>query len=111
MTWTDPSPHEEGFVIANGVRLQYLDWGGDGATLILIHGVTDNPHAFDDLATAFTDRFRVLAYARRGHGRSEVRGPYDTATLTEDLRGFMDALGIERAHFVGWSMEGMRLRG
>ncbi len=61
---------------------------------------------FDDLAPAFTDRFHVIAYARRGHGRSEAKPPYDTATLTEDLRGLMDALGISKASLVGWSLGG-----
>jgi pimeloyl-ACP methyl ester carboxylesterase len=104
--WSDPAAHQSGFVTANGVRLNYLDWGGSGPALILIHGVGCNPHAFDDLAPAFTDRFHVIAYARRGHGQSEAKEPYDTATLTEDLRGLMDALGIAKAHLVGWSMGG-----
>ena len=105
-TWSDNSPHKSGFVTANGVRLNYLDWGGSSPALILIHGIGDNPHVFDDLARAFTDRFHVIAYARRGHGLSEAKEPYDTATLTEDLRGLMDALGIARAHLTGWSMGG-----
>lgn len=104
--WTDAAAHTSNFVTTNGVRLQYLDWGGSGATLIFIHGANSNPHYFDDLAPAFTDRYRVVAYARRGHGRSEQKGPFDTATLTEDLRGLMDGLGIPRAHLVGWSMGG-----
>lgn len=104
--WVDPSPHAEGFVQANGVRLEYLDWGGTGQVLILLHGSGDNPHVFDDLAPAFTDRFHVIAYARRGHGRSEARPPYDTATLTEDLRGLMDGLKIPKANLVGWSLGG-----
>lgn len=104
--WSDPAPHKSGFVTANGVRLNYLDWGGSGPALILIHGAGDDPHAFDDIAPAFTDRFRVIAYARRGHGQSEAKGPYDTATLTEDLRGLMDGLGIAKAHLAGWSMGG-----
>jgi pimeloyl-ACP methyl ester carboxylesterase len=106
MGWVDASPHTERFVKVNGVRLEYLDWGGPGEVLILIHGSGDNPHAFDDLAPAFTDRFRVIAYARRGHGRSEVKPPYDTATLTDDLRGLMDALEISKASLVGWSLGG-----
>src|ERR1700730_16949736 len=68
-SWSDTSPHKSGFVTANGVRLNYLDWGGSGPALILVHGLGDNPHHFDDLALAFTDRFRVVAYARRGHGQ------------------------------------------
>jgi pimeloyl-ACP methyl ester carboxylesterase len=100
------SAAEEGFVAVNGVRLQYLDWGGSGPALILIHGLGDDPHCFDDLAPALTDRFRVIAYARRSAGSSEVKGPYDTVTLTEDLRGLMDALGIARAHLAGHSAGG-----
>jgi hypothetical protein len=98
--WSDPSPHKVGFVTVNRVRLNYLDWGGSGPALILIHGMGANPHWFDDLAPAFTDRFHVIAYARRGHGESESKSPYDTATLTEDLRGLMDALGIAKANLV-----------
>jgi hypothetical protein len=77
-----PKPDAK-FVNVNGVRLQYLDWGGSGAALIFIHGLGDSPHAFDDIARAFRDRFRTIAYARRGHGRSQAKGPYDHATLTE----------------------------
>jgi len=96
----------EGFVAVNGVRLQYLDWGGSGPALILIHGLAANPYVFHDLAPAFTDRFHVIAYARRGCGGSEVRGPYDLRTLTEDLRGLMDALHISKADLVGHSAGG-----
>ena len=94
------------FVNANGIRIEYLDWGGSRPALILLHGYGDNPHIFDDLVPAFTDRFRVIAYARRGHGQSDAKGPYDTATLTEDLRGLMDSLGIAKADLAGWSMGG-----
>jgi pimeloyl-ACP methyl ester carboxylesterase len=105
-TWSDPAAHKIGFITANGVRLQYLNWGGSGPALILIHGALDNPHMFDDLAPAFTDRFRVIAYAWRGCGRSETKEPYDIGTLTEDLRGLMDGLGIGKAHLAGWSAGG-----
>jgi pimeloyl-ACP methyl ester carboxylesterase len=102
----DTFPYKQGFITTNGVRLQYLDWGGSGPALIFVHGLGDNPHAFDDLAPAFGNRFHVIAYARRGHGESDSKAPYDTVTLTEDLRGLMDALGIAKADLVGWSMGG-----
>jgi len=104
--WSDLAAHKSGYVPSNGIRLNYLDWGGSGQALILIHGVYDTPHTFDDFAPAFTDRYRVIAYARRGHGLSDTTGPYDTRTLTEDLRGLMDALGVAKAHLAGWSMGG-----
>jgi pimeloyl-ACP methyl ester carboxylesterase len=97
------------FARVNGVRLQYLDWGGTGTGLVFIHGLGDSPHAFDDIAPAFTDRFHVVAYARRAHGRSEVKGPYDHMTLTEDLRQLLDSLGMTRVVLAGWSLGGTEL--
>lgn len=105
--WSDPSPHRSEYVTVNGVRLNYLDWGGTGPALILVHGLTDSPHIFDDLGPSLRDRFHVIAYARRGHGHSDApAGPYDQATLVEDLRQLLDRLGIARASLVGWSMGG-----
>jgi len=104
--WRDPSPHKNLFVEVNGILLNYLDWGGTGPPLILIHGSEGNPHVFDSLAPKLTSRFRVLAYARRAHGHSRSRGPFDTTTLVEDLRGFMDRLHVRKTHLVGQSMGG-----
>lgn len=104
--WLDTAAHKSGFVTANGIRLHYLDWGGFGPVLILIHGGLDNAHVFDDLAPAFTGHFRVIAYDLRGHGRSEAKGPFDTTTRTADLCGLMDSLGIAKAHLAGWSLAG-----
>ena len=99
------------FAWVNGVRLQYLDWGGPrhAMGLVFIHGLGDSPRAFDDIAPAFRDRFRVIAYARRAHGRSEVKGPYDHGTLVEDLRQLLDTLGMLRVVLVGWSLGGNEL--
>jgi pimeloyl-ACP methyl ester carboxylesterase len=104
--WSDTAAHNSGFVIVNGIRLHYLDWGGLGPALILIHGGLDNAHVFDDLAPALTSHFRVIAYDLRGHGHSDAKGPFDTATRTEDLCGLMDRLGITKAHLAGWSLGG-----
>jgi len=94
------------FVSVNGVRLHVMDWGGSGPDLVLIHGMGDSPRIFDDLACRLTPDFRVIAYARRGHGFSDPVGPFDTGTLVEDLRQLLDSLGIQRANLLGWSMGG-----
>jgi pimeloyl-ACP methyl ester carboxylesterase len=104
--WPDTATHKSGFVTANGIQLHYLDWGGSGPVLILIHGGLDNAHIYDDLAPALTDQFRVIAYDLRGHGRSDTTGPFDANTRAEDLRGLMDSLGIAKAHVAGWSLSG-----
>jgi pimeloyl-ACP methyl ester carboxylesterase len=93
-------------IMANGVQLAYLDWGGDRPPLVMIHGIADDPHIFDDLAPHLRSRFRLIAYARRGHGRSAAVPPYDAQTLTEDLHRLLDGLGIRRANLLGWSMGG-----
>ena len=102
----DPSAHTTHFLEVSGVRLNYLDWGGK--TLVLVHGLGGSPHTFDAIAPLFTDQFRVVSYARRGHGRSTrpAEPSYDNGTLTEDLRRFVDALGVERVSLVGFSMGG-----
>lgn len=52
--------------------------------------------------------YRVVAYDARGHGRSVVSpAPYRMQQLADDAVGLLDALGIERAHFVGLSLGGM----
>ena len=96
----------DSFVLVNGVGLHVVDWGGSGPALILIHGMGDSPRIFDDLARQLVSDFRVIAYARRGHGFSDPVGPFDTGTLVEDLRQLLDSLGIQRANLLGWSMGG-----
>jgi pimeloyl-ACP methyl ester carboxylesterase len=103
---SDTAAHKSGFVTTDGIRLHYLDWGGLGPVLILIHGGLDNAHIFDEVAPAFTDHFRVIAYDLRGHGLSDAKEPFDAMTRTEDLRGLMDSLGIAKAHLAGWSLAG-----
>jgi pimeloyl-ACP methyl ester carboxylesterase len=108
--WKDKSPHKTEFITVNSVKLHYLDWGGKGETMLFLHGLGDNAHIFDDLAPKFTNQFRVLALTRRGHGQSEMpETGYDTATLVEDIRQFLDALKIERVVLVGHSIAGDEL--
>src|SRR5687768_9683421 len=108
--WKDESPHKAGFITVNGVNLHYLDWGGRGETILFLHGLGDTAHIFDDVAPKFTNQFRVLGLTCRGHGQSEKaeRG-YDTGTLVEDLRHFLDALKVEQVILVGHSLAGDQL--
>jgi pimeloyl-ACP methyl ester carboxylesterase len=108
--WIDRSPHKSGFLTVNKVRLHYLDWGGKGQTILFLHGLGDTAHIFDDLAPKFINQFRVLGLTRRGHGQSEKpETGYDTATLVEDIRQFVDALKIESVVLVGHSLAGDEL--
>lgn len=106
----DTSPHRSDFVNVNGIRLHYLDWGGDGPVLLFLAGLGTTAHIFDQFAPRFIDKFHVLALTRRGHGESDYPDTgYDLDTLIEDIRHFLDALKIEHAILAGHSMAGIEL--
>lgn len=104
------SNHKSDFVQVNGIRLHYLDWGGEGPALIFLTGMGSSAYIFNKFAPRFTDRFRVLALTRRGHGDSDIpETGYDPDTLTEDIRQFMDCFNIEKAILAGHSLAGVEL--
>lgn len=104
------SNHKSDFVNINGIRLHYLDWGGNGPALIFLTGMGATAYIFDKLAPRFNDKFHVLALTRRGHGDSDCpETSYDADTLTEDIRQFMDRLHIEKASLAGHSLAGVEL--
>ena len=97
-------------VHVNGIRLHYLDWGGVGPTLIFLTGMRSSAYIYNKFAPRFTDKFRVLALTRRGHGDSDYpETGYDADTLTEDIRQFMDRLNVEKAILAGHSLAGVEL--
>ncbi len=106
----DTSAHKSDFVNVNGIRLHYLDWGGNGPVLLFLTGMGLSAHIYDKFAPRFTDKFHVIAITRRGHGDSDYpETGYDVDTLTEDLLQFMDTLEIDRAILAGHSMANVEL--
>lgn len=91
----------------NGIDIRYrID--GSGPWLVLSHSLGTDHSIWDKQVAALAPRFRVLRFDARGHGGSSApAGAYDFAQLTADAIGLMDALAIERSHFVGISMGGM----
>jgi 3-oxoadipate enol-lactonase len=80
----------------------------DAPVLVLANSLGTSLEMWDDQAPALAERFRVLRFDARGHGRSDVPGgPYAIEDLGRDVLGLLDALRIERAHFCGLSMGGM----
>jgi len=105
--WSDSSPHRVYFISGRAIQLQCLDWGGHGPAIVMVHGLGDSPHIFDDLANRLRQHFRVYAYARRGHGRSDAPlAPYDDITLIDDLLQVIDGLRLQRTSLIGWGMGG-----
>jgi len=72
------------FITVNGVRLQYLDWGGTGEALLFLTSLGGTAGDFQALANQFTDSFHVLGLTRRGQGKSEKpETGYDTTHWLE----------------------------
>jgi hypothetical protein len=98
-----------GVVEVQGVRLQYLDWGGQGEPLVLVPARCETPFVFGDLVPLLLNRFRVLGVTARGCGASGLASDGYTLDLQiHDLIGFLDAMEITR-HF-RWSL-GQRWEG
>jgi pimeloyl-ACP methyl ester carboxylesterase len=99
--------YKEDFILSDGIKLHYLDWGGSGQPLVLIHGLGDSPYIFEDIATDLKTNFRIIAYSKRGHCKSETTDlNFDNSTLVSDLKLLLDSLNINKANLLGWSMGG-----
>ena len=109
--WADPSPHMTTFVtVQDEVRLEVLDWGGSGRPLVLLAGLGDTAHVFDDFAPMLATRYRVLGVTRRAHGRSTASAAGYTATrLAEDVVRVLEAAGVKKPVIVGHSFAGEEL--
>jgi len=91
----------------NGQRLYYEDSGGSGMALVLAHGLLMDHEMFAAQVAALSGDCRVVTWDERGHGLTETTADdfsyWDSA---DDLRGLLDALGIERAVVGGMSQGG-----
>ncbi|HUT55705.1 MAG TPA: alpha/beta fold hydrolase [bacterium] len=92
----------------NGARIFYEVHGNHGSfPLVLTHGLGSDHTMWLGQVGAFKDRYRVVLWDVRGHGRSEVTADgYSLDRFIDDLRGLLEHLGIERAHIAGLSMGG-----
>ena len=98
----------EGIVEVPGARLAYLDGGGSGPAVVLLHAATGSARVWDhQWAPLGAGGYRVIAYDRRGYGRSTVEPGGPVGTAADDLKALTDALGLERFHLVGTAAGGI----
>jgi non-heme chloroperoxidase len=109
--WHDPSPHNIQFItVENDVRLEVLDWGGTGRTLVLVPGLGNNAHVFDEFAPKLAARYHVYGVTRRGFGASSHPAfGYQADRLGDDILGVLDALKLKKPVLVGHSFGGEEL--
>jgi pimeloyl-ACP methyl ester carboxylesterase len=107
---TDSDRPEIGsYVDADGIKTNYLEVGS-GPPVVLVHGSGPGVTAYANwrlTMPALAPQFRVLAPDMAGFGFSDKPGGVADMTLwINQLIGFMDALGVERASVVGNSFGG-----
>jgi len=94
-------------VQANGIDIHYRITGS-GPWVTLSHSLACDLSMWDEQVAQLSARYTVLRFDSRGHGGSGApSGPYTLEQMADDVVGLLDALGIERTHFVGLSMGGM----
>jgi len=99
--------YSERFFRSGTLRIHFRDWGNEGAPpLVIVHGLRDHSHSFDDLARGLLDRFHVYALDLRGHGDSETTPYYAFGHFVLDLHNCIRALRIPRPILVGHSLGG-----
>jgi len=90
---------------STNIDLYYEDHG-QGQPVVLIHGYPLDGHSWERQAAALLQAgYRVIAYDRRGFGRSsQPTTGYDYDTFAADLKALLDALDVREAVLVGFSM-------
>jgi pimeloyl-ACP methyl ester carboxylesterase len=114
-TWVlDPTPHKIQLVeVEKGVNLEVVDWGGTGRPLILLSGLGNTAHVFDQFALMLTHAYHVYGITRRGFGASSAPVPwnrnYTVQRLGDDVLAVIDTLKLDRPILVGHSIAGQEL--
>jgi pimeloyl-ACP methyl ester carboxylesterase len=92
--------------VNGGQRLHYLDHGGNGPVVVLLHSFLMDVEMFTPQVQTLGSQFRLIAVDERGHGGTPADGPFDYWDVARDVLGLLDELGIEQAAVVGTSQGG-----
>ncbi|MEV6757757.1 SDR family oxidoreductase [Streptomyces sp. NPDC051214] len=97
----------ERWVHTGGVELCVAELGdATQPTVLLVHGYPDSKEVWSEVAERLADRFHVVLYDVRGHGRSTapqpLRGGFTLEKLTDDFMAVADAVSPDKpVHLVG----------
>lgn len=85
------------------IQLHYVE-EGEGFPLVLLHGNGEDHSYFTHQLEPFSRHYRVIAPDTRGHGETpRGEAPFTLDQFAEDLKEFLDDLGIAKCHLLGYS--------
>ena len=88
----------------DGVELFHREWG-NGRPVLFVHAWALSSAMWTYQIADLGQRFRCIAFDRRGHGRSDVpSGGYDLDSLADDLADVIEQLDLRDVALVGMSM-------
>src|SRR5438552_3557534 len=101
-------PFEQGYIDAGGRRTRYVHAGSKTQpALVLLHGSAGHVEAYVRNLGAHAGHFSTWAIDMLGHGYTERAGrPLEVRDYADHVIGFLDAIGVERAHLSGESLGG-----
>ncbi len=101
-------PFEQGYLDAGGRRTRYVHAGSTmQPALVLLHGSAGHVEAYVRNLGAHAEHFSTWAIDMLGHGYTERAGhPLEVRDYADHLIGFLDAIGVEKAHISGESLGG-----
>ena len=95
------------------VKLEVLDWGGTGRSLVLLSGMGDTAHVFDTFVPKLSSKYHVYGITRRGFGGSSkpdfLTANYNAARLGDDVLAVIAALHLSHPVLAGHSLAGEEL--
>lgn len=97
-------PLQPRFADVPGARLRYVDSGGAGVPVVLLHANTGTIESWERQIDALTGAgFRAIAFDRRGWGGSTAvaASGAQPGTVAGDLDALADVLKLDRFHIVG----------
>ena len=85
-----------------GRRLWYVDTGGTGTPVVLLHAASGSSALWERQVSALRAAgYRVIAYDRIGWGRSELDAGAEPGSASDDLHALVTLLRLQRFHLVG----------
>ena len=100
------------YVDVNGMKM-YYEVTGSGEPIVVLHGAYMNIPTMGEIIPRLAETRTIYALEFQGHGRTnDIERPVTYPNLSDDVAKFMDAVGLEKADVLGYSMgaaAGLRL--